>query len=637
MHLRSTFTCIALTLLLETPTLLAEKPEMPDSARVEFYKKLLPEKARGLGAPISDRKAWEDLAKRSDCVGKIKENAEAALKTPLPELTDELYREYSRSGKRDSCQAVMFARHDRLRNLTLAECFANEGRYLPAIEAMIRSYCAENSWLYPAHDSGLRVFKGERQDIDLAASNLAWQLATVDYWVGEKLSVETRKLLADELERRIYTPVTGMVTGGKPWINSLHARGNHCAVDVAGVTGSALAQIESRDRRALFAAAAENYVEYFLSGFTPDGYCSEGVGYWGYGFGHYVMLAETIKQATGGKVDWLAQERILPIAQYARRMEILPGVYPAFADCDVNPQPEHPLMDYLNRRYGWGLEEFSQPPPVLSSSLEMENGLFAIGVFAFPNSLNNAQPVNGTLDWNMRDWFSDAGVLICRPRAAGLHALGAAIKGGHNAEQHNHNDVGSFVVALGKTTPIVDPGPEVYTSRTFGPHRYDSKVLSSFGHSVPRAAGQLQATGAKSCAKILKTNFTDDTDTLVMDITSAYPVESLEKITRTFVFSRAGAGKLSVIDEVEFTREEDFGTALITLAKWKQLGPNQLQIGEGAEAVQVEIVVEGGEFRLDPQEIKENLPEHLVPIRLGLDLTKPVKKAKITTIITPVA
>ena len=147
----------------------------------------------------------------------------------------------------------------------------------------------------------------------------------------------------------------------------------------------------------------------------------------------------------------------------------------------------------------------------------------------------------------------------------------------------------------------------------------------------------MQATGAKARAKILKTNFTDDADTLVMDITSAYPVESLEKITRTFVFSRAGAGKLSVIDEVEFTREEDFGTALITLAKWKQLGPNQLQIGEGAEAVQVEIVVEGGEFRLDPQEIKEDLPEHLVPIRLGLDLTKPVKKAKITTIITPVA
>ena len=42
MHLRSTFTCIALTLLLETPTLLAEKPEMPDSAQVAFTRNSFP-------------------------------------------------------------------------------------------------------------------------------------------------------------------------------------------------------------------------------------------------------------------------------------------------------------------------------------------------------------------------------------------------------------------------------------------------------------------------------------------------------------------------------------------------------------------------------------------------------------------
>jgi len=33
----------------------------------------------------------------------------------------------------------------------------------------------------------------------------------------------------------------------------------------------------------MFAAAAEKYVENFLAGFTPDGYCSEGLGYWNYG------------------------------------------------------------------------------------------------------------------------------------------------------------------------------------------------------------------------------------------------------------------------------------------------------------------------------------------------------------------
>ena len=55
---------------------------------------------------------------------------------------------------------------------------------------------------------------------------------------------------------------------------------------MAGVIGTAMANIESRERRAFFAASAEKYIQYFLKGLTPDGYCSEGVGYWNYGFGH---------------------------------------------------------------------------------------------------------------------------------------------------------------------------------------------------------------------------------------------------------------------------------------------------------------------------------------------------------------
>ena len=46
----------------------------------------------------------------------------------------------------------------------------------------------------------------------------------------------------------------------------------------------------------------------FLKGFTPDGYCGEGTGYWNYGFGHYVFLAEEIRLATGGQIDLLARK-----------------------------------------------------------------------------------------------------------------------------------------------------------------------------------------------------------------------------------------------------------------------------------------------------------------------------------------
>ena len=36
----------------------------------------------------------------------------------------------------------------------------------------------------------------------------AWNLATARYWLGDKLSPEVRKLIDDELERRIFTPFT---------------------------------------------------------------------------------------------------------------------------------------------------------------------------------------------------------------------------------------------------------------------------------------------------------------------------------------------------------------------------------------------------------------------------------------------
>ncbi len=120
-----------------------------------------------------------------------------------------------------------------------------------------------------------------------------------------------------------------------------------------------------------------------------------------------------------------------------------------------------------------------------------------------------------------------------------------------------------------------------------------------------------------------------------MDISSAYKVEDLKKLERIFVFSREGAGKLTVTDVVEFERPENFGTALITFSKRQQPAPDRLVIGEGREAVEAVIAATGGKFRIDSQEIKENLPDKNVAVRLGIDFREPVRKGSITVTITP--
>jgi len=560
-------------------------------------------------------------------------NAEKLLDQPIPELTDDLFLDFSRTGNRTRCQRVLSQRQGRYPALVLAECIENRGRFLPAIEESIRACCGDKTWVMPAHDRSLRNFNGATVEIDLRVANEAWNLATVHYWLGDKLSPEVRKLIRDQLERRTFTPFEGMVTGDKSRMWWLTGTNNWNAVCLAGVTGSALAMIESPRRRAKFIAAAERYVQNFLRGFTPDGYCSEGVGYWNYGFGHYTMLAETVYQATGGGVDMFADPRVKQDAWFGPRMEILPGIYPAFADCSVGSRPHLPLMAFLSRRYKMGLKEVEQQGLLLD--VGPSGRLFELGLFGFPNSASATPAVEGSARPALRDWFPDAGALIARPTPGSKHALAVALKGGHNAEHHNHNDVGTYLVALGNDVPLVDPGAEVYTARTFSSRRYDSGVLNSLGHPVPLAAGKLQRSGRSAAGKLLKTEFTEETDTVVFDIRSAYDVKELKKLVRTFVFSRKGQGSLTVTDEVEFDSPQSFGTALITFDDWKRPARDRLLVGDGDDKVVVEIDTGGAAFELKPVEIKEDVRSPRLPKRLGIDLTEPVTKATVRLTIAP--
>ena len=105
----------------------------------------------------------------------------------------------------------------------------------------------------------------------------------------------------------------------------------------------------------------------------------------------------------------------------------------------------------------------------------------------------------GELPW--RSWFPDSGVLICRPGAGAKVPFAVAIKGGNNGVNHGHSDVGSFSVVSGKTMVICDPGGEVYTARTFSAHRFDSKVLNSFGHARAGDRRTIAARGLRGARR----------------------------------------------------------------------------------------------------------------------------------------
>ena len=598
--------------------------------RIEEVAEMLSPEPRGFGRPIENRAAWRRL-KKDDSFDGMVEKAERLQARPLPEQSDELYLEFSRTGNRTNWQRVAGRRRGRIDTFVLAECLENDGRFIEPLEETIRALCAEPTWVMPAHDRSLRNFRGEQIDIDLGSSALGWKLALTDYILGNRLDPEVRELLQKKVRKRILDPFLKMVRGRRDpnwWLNTTN---NWNAVCLAGVTGAALAQAESRRERAEFVVAAEKYSKNLLRGFTSGGYCTEGVGYWNYGFGHYVQLAEAAYQATDGGVDLLSRDRVRPPATYGVRIEIMNGVCPAFADCSVGSRPSPDILYFVSRRLELGLREYEKRDVTSSSG-----GLAKALMYSFPNSASTTdiaeEPASGP---GPRTWFEEAGVFIGRPGANELCRLAVALKGGHNAEHHNHNDVGSYVVVVGSQPVLLDPGPEVYTARTFSGKRYVSDVLNSYGHPVPVVAGKLQKTGRNARGKVLREEFGKNADILALDISSAYAVPELQKLQRTFTYSRKGTGSLTVTDEVAFKKPKEFGTALVTLGRWEKLGPRTLKVYDTQSAVKVLLEVQGGEMQISSEKIDEDVRTKALPTRIGIKLKKPVKKARISMKIVP--
>ena len=183
-----------------------------NEARVRAVAAMLSEQPKGFGAPASDRAAWKKLAAK-DSFRRVIADAEKLLRTPIPEQSDDLYLDYSRTGNRTRWQRVSGRRRGRIGTLVLAECLENKGRFVRPFEETARALCSERTWVMPAHDRGLANFNAKTVDIDLGSSMLAWNLATADYLLGEKLGRDSRLMIRDNLERRIFKPYEDMVAG----------------------------------------------------------------------------------------------------------------------------------------------------------------------------------------------------------------------------------------------------------------------------------------------------------------------------------------------------------------------------------------------------------------------------------------
>ncbi len=537
-------------------------------------------------APAGDRAAWTAIRRTigADQYAAMIAAAETAASEPVPALPATLFLEFFRSGSRREYETPWFRRRDMMADLALAECLEYEGRFLDPLLDVAWAICEESSWEFPAHHHDLPDV--ERPVIALFSALTATQLAELVLLLGEQLHPLLQKRIRHEVDRRILTP---FLTRHDFWW--LHARpgrklNNWTGVCVGNVIAAAIYLERDPARLAEIIARGARSLDDYLETFDSEGGSTEGPGYWGFGFGNYVLAAQLVHQRTNGRIDFLADDLIRKIALFPLRTMLSPHSFVNFSDCDADITLSVPLLVYLARHYGLD------------------------ALMRLANMQNAGTPIrsNSALSWKLReltwrpdpalnqraipakhDWYPDMQWMVARVDPVDPAGLAVAVKGGHNDEMHNQNDVGNLIVHLDQTSVIADIGRGCYTRQYFADMtRYEFFVNSSLGHSVPVPNGCAQPPGEQFAARVLDHQTNDSYDLLALDLKDAYPPEAkLESLKRTVTLHReTPRGWVELVDEVAFAAGGSFESVLTTFGT-VHTGPDSVRIEDGGAVLAV--------------------------------------------------
>lgn len=594
-----------------------------DQNRVQEISSMLTDKPTGFGEQAKNRPAWDKLRKSGDYNAFFREMQDFTF----PEFSKADYFSLSDGTATSSARGLTMMRNRAkgLSMVTIAECLENKGKYLPMVEASLRDIIKQKSWVSPRIDFDFINYNGKQYTIDLTSALYAHTIAQTLYLLDDQLSKEVKQEAMEALYLRVFNPLRKIFeTQSTQYHTWLVGTNNWNSVCLSGVIGAALTVIPDKQERAVYAYIGGEYSKNSLAGFGDDGYCSEGVMYFNYGFGHYALLRENLWQATGGQIDLFTIPKVQAIARYIPRLEVTPGVFPTISDSRIGTAPDSSLMCYLSKSLGLGLTAYEN----CQLTGQASNDRMDV-IMVFPNASTIrplAKEPETRLEKPLRSFFESSGILVVRPGTD--HGLAAVLKGGNNDEHHNHNDVGSYTVVLGKEILAGDPGSIPYTANIFDPEfRYTYKTIASYGHPVPLVAGKQQQAGAEAQAKVLRSEFADARDELVFDLSSAYAVADLAKLERRFTYRRTGKGVLEVEDVFEFKKPEDFESAIITRASVRPASTGKWILEKDGEQVTLSVDCHGLSYEMITEEISEGGTPYT---RMAVRLKEKNKKGTIT-------
>ncbi len=495
--------------------------------------------------------------------------AEKDLGKDWPSLKATTYMQYHRNGNRTNYQNVYYARRTRVMLATIAECIEGKGRFMDDIIDGVWLICEETSWVIPAHNDRHRVmdvslglplpdFRNPLPYIDLFSAETGSLLSWVHYFLAEQLEKVSPLLpmrIEEELKKRILDPYLhddsmwwmGLVSdkpvnNWNPWINS-------------NIQTAFLLAERDPLRRVEGLKKVARSSQRFLDFYAEDGGCDEGPSYFNVAGASLLDILEQFYDATAGKVNVYDQPLIRNMADYIRHAHIAGKYFVNFADAPcalgnvsagcliragrLTNNPD--LVSFAKRSYLVGTARLPWEDFAISSCWKLFRTFKTLFTFKPEDTQPDALPAGGS-----GHYFSGIQVTMAKSGSG----LFVAAKGGNNAESHNHNDIGNYVLYDGDTPCALDAGVGTYSRKTFSDERYTIWAMQSGWHNTAIVNGCDQKNGIEYAAA--NAQHTDDGMTMhfSLDMEKAYPAEAnLINYRRDFAFDRA-ANTFTVTDTV---------------------------------------------------------------------------------------
>ena len=446
---------------------------------------------------------------------KIIERADYYTVTDPPVIKFSKIHLYVENGNREIFESDHIEYETRLHTLFVAYLLTEDEKYISPLSDIIWNICDFESWSIPAHVKEALPISERRRNLDLTSTILGYRISEILYFIGDKLPELVLRRASAEVRYRVIDSFKEAKESRYPWLT---AKNNWAAVCIASVLCSYLylatdEEIEEQLPRMM--KIADNY----LDGFEDDGCCTEGYGYWNYGFSFFTLFAKMLLDYTDGKVNYFEREKVHKIAMFQENILMNERQCLSFSDGVLTFEPYAWLSHFLK-----GIYPDMQLPALPDECI--------IDYATAP--LKNGAPIR-YLVWTNPDFvgealvpkshiFKNAEWLLHRGRN---YSLGA--KAGHNAEMHNHNDVGSFLISKGGKVTFCDPGCGEYTKEYFSDERYSVFVTSSRAHSVPVINGEYQRFGKREG----KVEIFEE-DRFKFSMKGGYDIDTLTSLTRDF-------------------------------------------------------------------------------------------------------